>query len=110
MEAEPVMPDQALSGTTYLSAIMQSPRGVILTLESIIHLISLIALNASGGHSKPDHKWARREKTCLRCFRQSEFQTSLPMQARKLKTHQDDTFQKANNKDADQTARMRRLV
>ena len=48
----------------------------------------------------------RRNKTCLRGFRQSEFQTSL-LSCRKF-TY--DTFQKANNKRPDQTALMRRLV
>ena len=59
----------------------------------------------------------RREKTCLRGFRQSEFQTSLTNYRDQLENKNFtcskiiyDTFQKANNKDADQTARMRRLV
>ena len=59
----------------------------------------------------------RREKTCLRGFRQSEIQTSLLSYRDQLENgnfacskFRYDTFQKANNKDADQTARMRRLV
>ena len=59
----------------------------------------------------------RREKTCLRGIREIEFQTSLVSCRYQLEdwnftsskfTY--DTFQKANNKGADQTARMRRLV
>ena len=60
---------------------------------------------------------ARREKTCLRGFRQSEFQTSLLSYRDKLENcnftcskYTYNTFQKANNEGADQTARMRRLV
>ena len=51
------------------------------------------------------------EKTCLRDFRLSEFQTSLlsyiDFACSKFSYG---TFKKANNKGADQTARMRRLV
>ena len=59
----------------------------------------------------------RREKTCLRGIRESEFQTSLVSYRDQLEdwnftsskfTY--DTFQNANNRGADQTARMRRLV
>ena len=56
-------------------------------------------------------------KNCLRGFRQSEFQTSLHSYRDYLENWNFtcskftyDTFQKANNKGADQTARMRRLV
>ena len=59
----------------------------------------------------------RREKTCLRCFRQSEFQTGLLSYRDYLENLnftcskvKNGSFQKANNKSADQTARMRRLV
>ena len=72
----------------------------------------------------------RRKKTCLRGFRQSEIQTSLLSYRDYLENRNFDrssdpvyvywvrdrskltykTFQKANNKGADQTARMRRLV
>ena len=58
-----------------------------------------------------------REKTCLRCFRQSEIQTSLLSYSDYLEnwkfTRSNFTYatlQKANNKGADQTARLRRLV
>ena len=59
----------------------------------------------------------RREKTCLRSLWKSDFQTGLlrytdwlenwNFTCRKLKC---DTFHQANNKGADQAARMRRLV
>ena len=59
----------------------------------------------------------RREKTCLRGFRLSEFQTSLLSYRDKLvnwnfacSKFTYGAFQKANNKGAEQTARMRRLV
>ena len=59
----------------------------------------------------------RRDKTCLRVFRKSEAQTSLLSYADYLEIWnfacskpRYDTFQQANNKYADQTARMRRLV
>ena len=59
----------------------------------------------------------RREKTCLRGVRQREFQTSLPCYRYELENRnfnnsklRYDAFQTANNKGADQTARMRRLV
>ena len=59
----------------------------------------------------------RRDKTCLWGFRQSGIQTSL-LSYRDLLENRNfacskiwyDTFQKANNKSADQTAWMRRLV
>ena len=58
----------------------------------------------------------RREKTCLRGFRQSEFLTSLLGYSEMLEngkfacsSFRYDTFQQANNKGADQTARMHRL-
>ena len=64
-----------------------------------------------------DHMEARREKNCLRGFRQSEFQTSLLSYRDYIENSNFtcskityDTFHKSNNKDADQTARMRRLV
>ena len=58
----------------------------------------------------------RSKKTCLRGFRQSEIQTNRSsdpvyvywVRDRSKFTYK--TFQKANNKGADQTARMRRLV
>ena len=59
----------------------------------------------------------RREKTCLRGFRHSEIQTSLPSYRDALENRNFtrgkftyETYQKANNKGADQSARMRRLV
>ena len=59
----------------------------------------------------------RREKTCLRGFRQSELQTSLLSYTVYLENYNFtcskftyDSFQNANNKGADQTAPMRRLV
>ena len=59
----------------------------------------------------------RHEKTCLRGFWQSEIQTSLLSYRDKLENwifacskFRYHTFQKANNKGADQTAQMRRLV
>ena len=59
----------------------------------------------------------RREKSCLRGFHQSEFQTSLLSYRDYLENWNSicskftyDSFQKANNKGADQTVRMRRLV
>ena len=59
----------------------------------------------------------RREKTCLRGLRQSEIQTSLPSYRDALENRNFtrskftyETYQKANNKGADQSARMRRLV
>ena len=59
----------------------------------------------------------RREKICLRGVGQSEFQTTLLSYRDKLENSDftrskftNDNFQKANNKGADQTARMRRLV
>ena len=59
----------------------------------------------------------RREKTCLRGFRHSEIQTSLPSYRDALENRNFTrgkftyvTYQKANNKGADQSARMRRLV
>ena len=59
----------------------------------------------------------RREKTCLRGFRQSEIQTSLPSYRDALENRNFtrskftyETYQKANNKGAEQSARMRRLV
>ena len=59
----------------------------------------------------------RREKTCLRGFRHSEIQTSLPSYRDALENRNVtlgkftyETYQKANNKGADQSARMRRLV
>ena len=56
----------------------------------------------------------RREKTCLRGFRQSEIQTSHLSYRDNLEnwnfTCSQFSFQKANNKGADQTARMRRLI
>ena len=59
----------------------------------------------------------RREKTCLRGFRQSEYLTSLLGYSEMLEngkfacsSFRYDTFQQANNKGAGQTARMRRLV
>ena len=59
----------------------------------------------------------RRDKPCHRCFRESETETSLPSYRDWLE-HWDfagsmlryGTFQKANNKGADQFAQMRRLV
>ena len=48
-----------------------------------------------------------RHKTCLQGFRQSEFQTSLFSYS---EISLDGTFQNLNNKGADQTARMCRLV
>ena len=59
----------------------------------------------------------RRETTCLRCIHQSEFQTSLLSYRDKLDNRNFacskctyDNFIIGNNKGADQTARMRRLV
>ena len=59
----------------------------------------------------------RREKTCLRGFRHSEIQASLPSYRDALENRNFtrgkftyETYQKANNKGADQSARMRRLV
>ena len=62
----------------------------------------------------------QREKPCLRGFRQSEIQTNLLSYRDQLENcnfarsksryHGYDTFEKANNKGADQTAQMRRLV
>ena len=59
----------------------------------------------------------RCEKTCLRGFQQNKFQTSLLSYRDYLETCNFTcsmltygTFQKANNKGTDQTARMRRLV
>ena len=59
----------------------------------------------------------RREETCLREFRQIGFQTSLLSYRDQLENlnfasnkFTYNTFQKANNKGTDQTARMRRLV
>ena len=59
----------------------------------------------------------RREKTCLRGNRHSEIQTSLPSYRDALENRNFtrgkftyETYQKANNKGADQSARMRRLV
>ena len=59
----------------------------------------------------------RSEKTCIRGFRQSEIQTSLLSYRDQLENwnftcskFMYDTFQKANNKGADQSAQMRRLV
>ena len=59
----------------------------------------------------------QREKTCLRGFRRSEIQISLLGYKNQLVTwtfarskSRYDSFQFANNKGADQTARMRRLV
>ena len=59
----------------------------------------------------------RREKTCIWGFRQSEFQNSLlsyrdALENRKFTRSKFTygTLQKANNKGADQSARMRRLV
>ena len=61
--------------------------------------------------------WPRRDLTGLRGFRKSETQISLLNHRDQLENSnfncnkfRYDTFQKANNKDADQTARMRRLV
>ena len=59
----------------------------------------------------------RRDKTCLRCYQRSEFQTSL-LSYRDLLENWNfacsklryDTFKTANNEGADQTAQMRRLV
>ena len=59
----------------------------------------------------------QRDKTCLQGFRQSETQTSLHSYRDQLKNLnfaciklRYDTFQKANNKGTDQSARMGRLV
>ena len=60
----------------------------------------------------------RREKTCLRGFRQSKIQTSLPSYIDNLENlnftsskFTYETFQKkANNKGADRTEQMRRLI
>ena len=59
----------------------------------------------------------RREKTCLRGFRWSDIQNRLLSYRDKLENQnfacskfRYDTFQKANNKGADQSAGMRRLV
>ena len=49
---------------------------------------------------------SRRDKTCLRSFRRCETQTSLLS----YRDKQYDTLQKANNKGADQSVWMRRLV
>ena len=66
---------------------------------------------------KPIQNGPRREKTCLRGFRHSEIQTSLPSYRDALENRNFtrgkftyETYQKANNKGADQSARMRRLV
>ena len=74
--------------------------------------------NSHWKQSKTYIIWPRREKTCLRDFCQSEFQTGLlsyrdylenwNLICTKFITYA--TFQKANNKGADQTARMCRLV
>ena len=65
----------------------------------------------------PQSHGPRREKTCLRGVRQSQFQTSLLSYRDYLENlhfacswSRYGTFQLANNKGADQTARMRRLV
>ena len=59
----------------------------------------------------------RCEKSCLQGFRQSETQTSLLSYRGYLENQnfscskfRDDTFQNPNNKGADQSARMRRLI
>ena len=59
----------------------------------------------------------RRERACLRGFRQCEFQTSLLSYRDQLENLNSTsvmctyiTFQKPNSKGADQSARMRRLV
>ena len=60
---------------------------------------------------------ASSRETCLRGFRQSEIQTSLPSCRDSLENRNFtrskfiyETYQNANNKGADQSARMRRLV
>ena len=85
-----------------------------------ILLLSWRALGTPFCHALVSHVLSygpRREKTCLRGFRQSEFQTSLLSYRDKPENYNFtcskytyNTFQKANNKGADQTARMRRLV
>ena len=69
------------------------------------------------GNIKPIEIGPQCDKTCLQGFRLSEIQASLlsyrhyvengNLACSKLRY---DTFQKANNKGADQSARMRRLV
>ena len=65
----------------------------------------------------PTIYWPRHEKTCLRGIQQNKFQTSLLSYTDYLENWNitcskciNATFRKANNKGADQTARMRRLV
>ena len=71
----------------------------------------------SGSSIRFDRNGPRREKTCLRGLRPSETQTSLLSYRDKLENwnsarskYRYGTFQEANNKGADQSARMRRLA
>ena len=98
---------------TYVCIICQiESKGLPLYTWSYIHPHMFTAILETEQRNGP-----RREKTCLRGFRQSEIQTSLLSYRDYLETwhfacskSRYDSLQQANNKGADQTARMHRLV
>ena len=76
----------------------------------IFYLVALVIFvqELSSKQQKYTRPW--REKTCLLGFRQSESQTSLLSLTGSKKIESRYDFQKANNKVADETTRMRRLI
>ena len=88
-------------------------------MDSFMYNDNSVQSNECGRCAARNVKWngPRREKTCLRSFHQSEIQTTLLSYRDYLENWNFtrskftyETFQKANNKGADQTAWMRRLV
>ena len=96
------------------------PNANLVSIRPLVHEISCtqvgVPLTRMGFASKTcPHSFSggtligpRRDKTCLRGFQQSENQTSYNFEIL-LVASLNNTFQNANSKGSDQTARMRRL-